>query len=130
MPSTSSARVEIFPPLAGGDELSKLDWLADLMDSRFQVPGTKFRVGLDAFLGLIPAVGDGLGALISFYIAQRLWQLNLPLYIRARMVLNILVDFVVGSIPLLGDLFDAGFKSNNANIALARNYLSRKNLAY
>jgi hypothetical protein len=131
MPSTSSARVEILPPLnRDGDEIYQLDWLANLMDSQFNIPGTKYRVGLDAFLGLIPGIGDGLGALISFYIVQRLWQFELPWYLRARMVGNIFLDFVIGAIPFAGDLFDVGFKANSANIALAKAHLERRNRRY
>ena len=127
MPSTSSARVEILPPFdRGADEMAQLDWLANLMDSRFHIPGTNFRVGLDAFLGLIPGVGDGLGALISFYILQRLWQFDLPWYVRGRMVINILLDVTLGAIPLIGDIFDFGFKANTANLTLVKTHLARR----
>jgi hypothetical protein len=126
MPSSPSARVEILPPLPTlAEELSQLDWLVDLMDSRFHIPGTKYRVGLDALLGLIPGVGDGLGAVVSFYILLRLWQHDLPWHLRARLVGNIGADFVLGSIPLLGDLFDIGFKANRRNVLLVRNHLGR-----
>ena len=87
MPNSSSAHVDILPPLPTlAEELSQLDWLVDLMDSRFLIPGTKYRVGLDALLGLIPGIGDGLGAVVSFYILLRLWQHDLPWHLRARLV--------------------------------------------
>lgn len=127
MPLSSSAQVEILPPLPSLDEeLSKLDWLVDLMDSHFLIPGTKYRVGLDPILGLIPGIGDGLGAVVSCYILLRLWQNDLPWHLRARLVANILVDFSVGTIPLLGDLFDMGFKANRRNVGLVRSHLARK----
>jgi hypothetical protein len=127
MPYSPSAHVEILPPLPTvAEELLELDWLVDLMDSRFVVPGTKYRVGLDAFLGLIPGIGDGLGAVVSFYILLRLWQHNLPWHLRARLVGNIVVDFTLGAIPLVGDLFDIGFKANRRNVRLVRNHLGGK----
>ena len=125
MPYSSSAQVEIFPPLPTlEEELSQLDWLVDLMDSRFLIPGTKYRIGLDALLGLIPGIGDGLGTVISFYILLRLWQHNLPWHLRARLVGNVLVDFTLGAIPLVGDLFDIGFKANRRNVPLVRNHIA------
>ena len=127
MPTSPSAQVEILPPLPTmAEELAHLDWLVDLMDSRFLIPGTKYRVGLDAILGLIPGIGDGLGAVVSFYILLRLWQHELPWHLRARLVGNIFVDFGLGFIPLVGDLFDFGFKANRRNVRLVRNHLGRK----
>jgi len=125
MPYRRSANVEIFPPLPTlAEELGKLEWLVDLMDSRFQIPGTKYRVGLDPILGIIPGIGDGLGAVVSFYILLRLWQHDLPWLLRTRLVGNILVDFGLGSIPLLDDLFDAAFKANRRNVLLVRKHLA------
>lgn len=120
----NSARVEILPPLQRGfEDLSQLDWLVDLMDSRFQIPGTNIRLGLDAVLGLVPGVGDSISAIISAYIFQQLRQHGLPWHVQARMVGNIFLDFGLGAIPLLGDLFDIGFKANRANLALAKKHL-------
>jgi hypothetical protein len=127
MPYTPFAEVEILPPLPTlAEELSQLDWLVDLMDSRFHIPGTKYRVGLDALLGLIPGIGKGLGAVVSFYILLRLWQHDLPWYLRARLVGNIMVDFTLGTLPVVGDLFDIGFKANRRNVGLVRKHLVGK----
>lgn len=127
MPTSSSAQVEILPPLPSmAEELRQLEWLVDLMDSRFVIPGTRYRVGLDAIIGLIPGIGDGLGAVVSFYILLRLWQHELPWHVRARLVGNALVDFAVGSIPLVGDLFDFGFKANRRNVLLVKTHLAGK----
>ncbi|MBC8038110.1 MAG: DUF4112 domain-containing protein [Rhizobiales bacterium] len=127
MPYSPSAHIEILPPLPTvADELSRLDWLVDLMDSRFLIPGTKYRVGLDALLGLIPGIGDGLGAVVSFYILHRLWQHDLPWHLRARLLGNIVVDLTLGALPLVGDLFDVGFKANRRNVFLVRNHLVGK----
>ena len=127
MQSEKFSRVDVLPPLRiEADELAQLEWLVNLMDSRFQIPGTKFRLGLDALLGLVPAVGDGISAVISAYIFQRLREYDLPWHVQARMVGNILIDLGLGAIPLVGDLFDAGFKANRANLSLAKKHLGKK----
>jgi len=124
--ASAPRRIEILPPLQGhADELSELEWLVDLMDSRFQIPGTKIRVGLDAILGLVPGIGDGVSALVSAFIFQRLRKHSLPWYTQARMVGNILLDFTLGAVPLVGDLLDIGFKANRANISLARKHVAK-----
>ncbi len=124
--TSAPRRIEILPPLqAKADELSELEWLVDLMDSRFQIPGTKIRVGLDAILGLVPGVGDGVSALVSAFIFQRLRRHNLPWHTQVRMVGNILLDFTLGAVPLVGDLIDIGFKANRANLSLARKHVAR-----
>jgi hypothetical protein len=125
MPS-APPRIEILPPLRGkAEDLSELEWLVDLMDSRFQIPGTDIRLGLDALLGLIPGIGDGASAIVSAYIFQRLRSHDLPWHIQARMVGNILLDFTLGAVPLVGDLLDIGFKANRANVALVRKHLAK-----
>jgi hypothetical protein len=105
--------------------LAQLDMLADLLDSRFVVPGTNIHFGLDGVIGLIPGIGDLISALISFYLISRASHLGLSPWIKARMVANVALDTVVGAIPILGDVFDVGFKSNRRNIALVRKALGR-----
>ena len=95
------------------------------MDSRFEIPGTKIRVGLDAILGLVPGIGDGVSALVSAFIFQQLRKHDLPLHVQARMVANIALDFAMGAVPLVGDLLDVGFKANKANVALARKHVAK-----
>lgn len=118
--------IEILPPLRSSEvELSELEWLVDLMDSRFTIPGTQIRLGLDALLGLVPLVGDGLSTVISGYIFQRLRKFDLPWYVQARMVGNIFFDFALGTVPVIGDLLDIGFKANRANVTLAQKHLKK-----
>lgn len=92
--------------------------LAQLLDQAVRVPGTRIGLGLDALLGLLPGAGDlASGALASYglWVAQRL---GAPRTLLLRMAANIAIDTVVGSVPVLGDLFDVAFKSNTRNLAL------------
>src|SRR3954462_3690403 len=111
---------EIMPPRRGGSTLTdeNLDHLATLLDELFRIPGTQLRFGLDAIVGLVPAIGDMVTAIASFVIVFAAWQRRLPRVTIARMVANVAVDTVVGSIPFLGDLFDVAWKANRMNMRL------------
>ena len=91
---------------------------AVLLDSAFQVPGTKMRFGLDPIVGLIPGVGDIITGFFSVMIVIHAVRLQIPKVVIARMMLNTGLDLLVGAVPLLGDLFDAGFKANLRNLSL------------
>jgi len=97
------------------ERLRRLAWL---LDSSIPIPGTRWTVGIDALIGLVPVLGDVAGMLLSSYILLEAVRLGAPKRVLARMALNIAVEGLVGSIPLLGDLFDAGFKANQRNIRL------------
>ena len=100
-----------------------LERLAWLMDRAFQIPGTRIRVGLDALLGLFPVGGDVLTGLVQAgIILVALRHYKVPRVVAARMVWNVLLDIAVGAIPLLGDLFDIGFKANTRNVQLLEAY--------
>lgn len=94
------------------------------MDDRFVIPGTRRRVGLDALIGLLlPTAGDvatGVGALALWVLA---WRYRAPAPVMARMLRNVLVDVVVGSVPIAGDAFDALWRSNRRNLQLLEPYL-------
>lgn len=101
--------------------------LAHWLDSAFRVPGTNLRFGLDAILGAaVPGLGDvatgGLGTYLFFVALRR----GVPLAIIARMALNVVIDTLVGSVPVLGDLFDFAWKANAKNIALIREHAGRR----
>ena len=94
-----------------------------MMDSAVKVPGTDFRVGLDPILGLLaPGAGDALSGAISLAVVFLGAQYRLPLHALSAMVANILLDTLVGSIPLLGDIFDLTFRANDRNLALLNRY--------
>lgn len=99
--------------------------LARLFDSSFRMPGTRWRFGWDFVIGLIPGLGDLVSAAISVYIIKLAGDLAIPRRIRLRMWLNVLIDLLVGSVPLAGDLFDAGFKANLRNVALVEKHFER-----
>src|SRR5580765_1125057 len=97
-----------------------LDDLSRYLDGLFRVPGTNWRFGLDALIGLVPNVGDTLTSLASFYILFAGVRYGVPKITLLRMALNIGIDYVVGSIPFIGDAFDFFWKSNKQNMALIR----------
>lgn len=91
---------------------------AVLLDSAFQVPGTRFRFGLDPVIGLLPGAGDLVTGFFSVMILVHSVRLRIPKVVIARMVLNTALDLLSGAVPLLGDLFDAAYKANLKNLAL------------
>jgi len=97
-----------------------LDRLGWLMDDLFRVPVLGWRFGLDAVIGLIPALGDTTTSLVSFYILANAVRYRVPKITLLRMGLNIAIDYVVGSLPVVGDLADAWWKSNQMNLELLR----------
>jgi hypothetical protein len=97
-------------------------WLALVMDDFLRVPGTKFRFGLDPLLGLLPGVGDTASALISAFALVQAARRGLPKILLARMSLNILINELVGIIPVIGDAFSFWFKSNARNHELLKRH--------
>lgn len=96
--------------------LRRLRWLAWLLDG--SIPVGPWRIGLDPLVGLIPGLGDWLGAAASGYIVYEAARLGIPGPILLRMVGNILVETLIGIVPLLGDAFDFAWKANLRNLAL------------
>ena len=102
----------------GVDRLSGARALAHLLDDGIRIPVVGVRFGLDPVIGLIPGLGDFAGAIMSGYVVVLGARLGAPNSVILRMIGNVAVDTVGGSVPLLGDLFDIGFKSNIRNVAL------------
>jgi hypothetical protein len=98
--------------------LKNMDTLARLMDSQFRIPGTGIRFGLDAIVGLIPGAGDFSTFLVSGYLLSVLAKNGASGFVIARMALNIVIDGLIGAIPVLGDIFDVAFKANQRNMQL------------
>ena len=102
--------------------ISNLDLLAKLMDSQFTIPGTNIKFGLDSLIGLVPGAGDFATFLVSGYMVMVLAKNGASGFVLARMTLNILIDALIGSIPILGDIFDVAFKANQRNMKLMREH--------
>lgn len=104
--------------------LARARVLARALDSAVGIPGTKFRIGLDPIIGLVPGLGDLAGAAMSGYIVLVGMQLGASRTVVMRMLANVAIDTAVGAVPLLGDLFDAGWKANNRNVALIERHVA------
>ncbi|MBK9163769.1 MAG: DUF4112 domain-containing protein [Acidobacteria bacterium] len=97
-----------------------LDNLSHYLDGLFRIPGTTWRFGLDSLIGLVPNVGDTITSFASFYILIAGVRYGVPKITLLRMAFNIALDYLVGSIPFLGDAFDFFWKSNKRNMDLIR----------
>lgn len=103
--------------------LARLRGLSRLLDSSFRIPLINYRIGLDPILGLIPGVGDAITLLPAGYIIFEAYRLGTPSGTLVRMLANVGLETLVGTVPLVGDIFDATFKANTRNLALLEHYL-------
>jgi len=104
-------------PIEIEESLDKLGWV---LDDLIRIPGLNWRIGLDALVGLIPGIGDTATTVASLYVLGSAVRYRVPKITLLRMGLNLGIDYALGSLPLVGDVFDAWFKSNQKNIALLR----------
>ena len=121
-----SEREEWLEADVGGDEhpaLRRSRKVSHLMDEAVRVPGTDYRVGLDPILGVAPVGGDAVALVLSLYPILEAARHDLPKSTIARMLLNVTLDATVGSIPVLGTLFDAVWKANERNVRLMERHL-------
>ena len=113
--------------------LKRLERLSYLSDSRFRVPFTNIRFGLDAIIGLIPFVGDCISLVISLYLLFEASKLGTPHSLKLKMLRNVVLDWLIGLVPILGDAADVFIKANNKNMKLLvehidQDYKSRQSL--
>ncbi|MDG2166708.1 MAG: DUF4112 domain-containing protein [Opitutales bacterium] len=106
--------------------LARLDKLADFLDSRFIIPGTTIRFGWDGLIGLIPGIGDTLTLLPQLYFLYEALRAKVDLPTILKMAVNVLIDWAIGTIPVLGDIFDVAFKSNLRNAKLLAEAIRKK----
>lgn len=106
--------------------LKQVEQFARMMDAQFKIPFTRFSIGLDGIIGLLPGIGDGAAFLMALYPVVLAHRSGAGFWLKLRMVMNIGIDTVIGSIPLIGDLFDIGFKANLRNAKLLRKFLERQ----
>ena len=109
--------------LTDADRAAGIRTLARMLDSAVRVPGTGIRFGAESIFGLIPVVGDIAGAALSGYIVLTSARLGAPAPTVLRMLANIGIDTVVGAVPVLGDLFDVGWRANMRNVELLEGHL-------
>ena len=95
-----------------------LDLLSHLLDDWFRIPGTSIRFGLDGIVGFIPGVGDAIGGIASCIIIFAAWMRGVSYVTLVRMLANWGIEVVLGTVPVLGNLFDIGWKANRRNYAL------------
>jgi hypothetical protein len=101
--------------------LRQLELLERLLDRQFSLAG--FRFGWDSLIGLVPVVGDTLTTGLSGWLIWKAHQLGAPTHVKARMIANAGVDYVIGLLPLVGDLGDAAFRANTRNVRLLKQHL-------
>jgi hypothetical protein len=103
----------------------RLNRLAWLLDSSIPIPGTRFSVGIDALIGLVPFIGDIAGVLLSSTILIEAARLGAGRSVLARMALNVAVEGLAGVVPFAGDVFDAAWKANQRNVRLLNQWLDQ-----
>src|SRR5205814_6204264 len=103
--------------------------LAKLLDNSIGIPGTGWKIGFDPIVGLIPGIGDLIGAVLSGYIILEAARAEVPGYTLARMLVNVGIDTLLGAVPAVGDVFDAAWKSNTKNVALLERHLANDQAA-
>ncbi len=107
-------------------DLARLRKLAQRMDSAFRLPVLGVRIGWDAIIGLVPVAGDALAVLPSIYIMRECRRMGAPKPLIAKMVVNTGIDFALGAIPLVGDVFDIGWRSKTRNVNLLHKHLAKQ----
>jgi Domain of unknown function (DUF4112) len=113
-------------PRSRRERVARLDALATLLDTAVLIPGTNFRFGVDALIGLVPGIGDAVTTAMSLWIVHEAHQLGAPKHVIARMLGNVALDGVVGAVPLIGDAFDVMWRSNRRNMRLLQEWLDRE----
>ncbi|HMI49570.1 MAG TPA: DUF4112 domain-containing protein [Gemmatimonadaceae bacterium] len=106
-----------------GSRIRRVRVLAKLLDNSISIPGTHWKFGFDAIIGLVPVIGDFMGAILSGYIVLEAARSEIPRVTLVRMLVNVGIDALLGAIPGIGDVFDAVFKANIKNVALLEHHL-------
>jgi Domain of unknown function (DUF4112) len=113
-------------PRSRGARIARIDALATLLDTALVIPGTGVRFGLDALIGFFPVVGDTITTTLSLFIVHEAYQLGAPAHVIARMLGNVVLDGVLGAVPLVGDAFDVLWRANRRNVRLLMEWLEHE----
>ena len=100
------------------ERLLRLRRLSERLDETFTIPGTNYKIGIDPLIGAIPVIGDLIGAILSTYIVYSGIKMGASPKVVRKMVTNIVIEFIIGSAPLIGDVFDFFWKANKKNVEL------------
>jgi hypothetical protein len=106
--------------------IDRLDALSKLFDTAFLVPGTNIRFGIESIMRLVPGIGDAAASALSCYLLYEAHRLDVPKSVFARMAANVAIEGVIGAVPLVGDLFDVGFRANRRNVRILRDHFERE----
>jgi len=120
--------VEEIPDSVDEAAVRRMRFVANLLDDSIRVPGTEFRIGIDPILGILPGAGDAVAAAMSVYIVLESARLGVPFLTLLRMMANVTLDFAIGSVPVIGTLFDAAWKANQTNVELAVEHLGGESI--
>ena len=120
--------IEEVPDSVDEAAVRRMRFVANLLDDSIRVPGTEFRIGIDPILGILPGAGDAVAAAMSVYIVLESARLGVPFLTLLRMMVNVTLDFAIGSVPVIGTLFDAAWKANQTNVELAVEHLGGESI--
>src|SRR5229473_6375737 len=115
-----------FGSLTREQRLARLETVAKLLDIAFILPGTRIRYGVDGIVGLIPVVGDIIATALSLWLVREARALGAPWHVTARMLGNVAVQGVAGTVPFVGDAFDVLFRANIRNVRLLRRWMDKQ----
>ncbi len=121
-----NANANPFGNLTREQRLARLDALAKLLDVAFILPGTNIRYGIDGIIGLIPVVGDIIVTAISLWLVREARALGAPWHVTARMLGNVAIQGLAGTVPFAGDAFDVLFRANVRNVRILRRWIDRQ----
>lgn len=110
------------PQTPADPEMARLEALSKLLDNQFRIPGTNMRFGLDGLMGLVPYLGDMSGFVVSGFLMRTMAKKGASPWMMLRMMFNYIIDAVFGVVPIVGDLFDFGFKANRRNVEMLKAY--------
>ena len=121
-------RLDFELPGIGGDPASvrrRIEAMETLLERSVTVPGTSYKIGLDAIAGLIPVAGDVITAAMGAWLVWEARNLGLPKWKLWRMAGNVAFDTAVGAVPVVGDVFDFAFRSNSRNLRIVKRHLDK-----
>ena len=110
------------------EKLLRLKLLSERLDELTKIPGTNQKVGIDAIIGVIPILGDFVGAVFSTYIMYSGIKMGVSSKVVTKMAANIAIEFMIGWIPVIGDIFDVLWKANKRNVELIENATAEKQI--